>query len=769
MKNYIRKKAEKNIVRYTHAGEKGAVKLLLLVVIAAALVAALWFLPVKQYLIGVLEWTKGLGAWGPVFVAAFYVLACVLFLPGSILTLGAGFLFGVPVGFLTVWIGANLGACVAFLVGRTIARDWVASKVAGNPKFAAIDEAVGKEGFKIVALLRLSPVFPFNLLNYALGLTRVSFRNYALASLVGMLPGILMYVYFGSAARSLAEVTAGNVQGGIAGQIFFWVGLVATIAVALFVTRIARKSLKNAEASVQVAAKPSQEEPLHAVSEKVDVWPHDELNEELVANVHPPGWVNPEPAERYNLVVIGAGTAGLVTAAGAAGLGAKVALVEQRFMGGDCLNVGCVPSKTVIRSARVVHEIQEAEHYGVKVNGVEVDFPAVMERMRSLRARISQHDSVHRFKDLGVDVFLGHARFTGPDEVEVDGKKLRFKKAVIASGSRSVQPNVKGLEEAGFLTNETVFSLVERPRRLAVIGGGPIGCEMAQAFQRLGSQVFLFHRHDHILDREDVDAAEIIQGRFIEEGIKLFLNSGLDEVESRDGEKIIHFDIMGTKDSVAVDEILIGAGRAPNVENLGLEAAGVEYDSKAGVHVDDHLRTTNRHIYAAGDICMNYKFTHTADAAARIVIQNALFKGSKTLSALTVPWTTFTDPEVAHVGIDERDAVKKGIAVDTYVRPLHDVDRAIADGEEEGFVKVLVEKGKDKIVGATIVASHAGEMLNEITLAMVGKLGLATLSGVIHSYPTQAEAIRQTGDAYSRTRLTPFVKKAFTKWLAWTR
>ena len=220
-------------------------------------------------------------------MAAFYVLACVLFLPGSVLTLGAGFLFGVPVGFLTVWIGANLGACVAFLVGRTIARDWVARKVAGNPKFAAIDEAVGKEGFKIVALLRLSPVFPFNLLNYALGLTRVSFRNYALASLVGMLPGILMYVYFGSAARSLAEVTAGNVQGGIAGQIFFWVGLVATIAVALFVTRIARKSLKNAEASVQVGAKPSQEEPLHASSEKVDVWPHDELNEELVSKRAP--------------------------------------------------------------------------------------------------------------------------------------------------------------------------------------------------------------------------------------------------------------------------------------------------------------------------------------------------------------------------------------------------------------------------------------------------------------------------------------------------
>ncbi|HTY23140.1 MAG TPA: FAD-containing oxidoreductase [Desulfomonilaceae bacterium] len=770
MKNYFEKKEqEKRILRCLYADERGAVKIILLLVIAGALVTALWFLPVKQYLIGMLEWTRGLGAWGPVFVAAFYILACVLFLPGSVLTLGAGFLFGVPVGFLTVWIGANLGACVAFLVGRTIARDWVAGKVEGNSKFAAIDEAVGREGFKIVLLLRLSPVFPFNLLNYALGLTRVSFRNYALASLIGMLPGILMYVYFGSAARSLAEVTAGQVQGGMAGQIFFWVGLVATVAVALFVTRIARKSLKDAEASVQVSAKPLQERPLPTFSETVDVLPHDELNAKLVANLHPPDWVNPEPAERYNLVVIGAGTAGLVTAAGAAGLGAKVALVERHLMGGDCLNVGCVPSKTVIRSARVVREIQEAANYGVRVNGLEVDFPAVMERMRRLRARISNHDSVHRFKDLGVDVFLGHARFTAPDRVEVDGKKLRFKKAVIASGTRAARPNIKGLAEAGFLTNETVFSLTERPKRLAVIGGGPIGCEMAQAFQRLGSQVFLFHNHDHILDREDRDAAEIIQDRFIREGMKLLLDSGVSEVESGNGEKIIHFEANGVKDSMAVDEILISAGRVPNVENLGLEIAGVEYDSKKGVHVDDYLRTTNPHIFAAGDICMNYKFTHTADATARIVIQNALFKGSKKLSALIVPWTTFTDPEVAHVGIDEAVAARTGMAVDTYVRPLQGVDRAVADGEEEGFVKVLVEKGKDKIVGATIVASHAGEMLNEITLAMVGKLGLATLSGVIHSYPTQAEAIKQTGDAYNRTRLTPFVKKAFTKWLAWTK
>jgi pyruvate/2-oxoglutarate dehydrogenase complex dihydrolipoamide dehydrogenase (E3) component len=392
-----------------------------------------------------------------------------------------------------------------------------------------------------------------------------------------------------------------------------------------------------------------------------------------------------------------------------------------------------------------------------------------MERLRKLRAEISHHDSVQRFTDLGVDVFLGNARFTGPNTIEVDGKSLRFKKAVIAAGARAVHPGIKGLAETGFLTNETVFSLTKRPPRIAVIGGGPIGCEMAQAFQRLGSQVTLFHRNEHILDREDGDAAGIIQNTFIREGIRLILNSDLKETETVDGAKVIHFDVNGAQDSLVVDEILVGAGRAPNVEHLALDAAGVQYDTRKGVFVDDHLQTTNPAIFAAGDICMNYKFTHTADAAARIVIQNALFKGSKKLSALTVPWCTYTDPEIAHVGMYERDAEKQGIAVDTFVRPLAEVDRAMLDGEDEGFVKIHVKKGTDRILGATIVAAHAGEMISELTLAMVGKVGLGTLSGVIHPYPTQAEAIKQAADAYNRTRLTPFVKKLFTKWLSWTR
>jgi pyruvate/2-oxoglutarate dehydrogenase complex dihydrolipoamide dehydrogenase (E3) component len=500
------------------------------------------------------------------------------------------------------------------------------------------------------------------------------------------------------------------------------------------------------------------------------VLPHDVHNQALVSNVYPPDWENPEPAPCYNLVVIGAGTAGLVTAAGAAGLGAKVALVERHLLGGDCLNVGCVPSKCVIRSSRVVADLRDANQFGIRLpQGMEVDFPAVMERMRRLRARISAHDSARRFRDMGVDVFLGEGHFSGPDSVEVSGKTLRFKKAVIATGTRPVHPSIEGLAEAGFLTNETVFSLTERPRRLAVIGGGPIGCELAQAFRRLGSEVILFHNASHILNREDSDAAEILQQSFIRDGIRLVLNCKTKHVEKKNGSKVIQIECGGKEEKIAVDEILAGAGRAPNVEGLNLGSVGVKYDKREGINVNEHLQTTNPRIYAAGDICLKYKFTHTADATARIVIQNALFLGHKKQSALTIPWCTYTDPEIAHVGMYEREAQEKGIAVDNFVRPMNDVDRAITDGEEEGFVKIHVKKGTDKILGATIVARHAGEMLGEITLAIVGNLGLRTMANVIHTYPTQAEAIKQVADAYNRTRLTPLIKGLFTRWLDWSR
>ncbi|MEM7770380.1 MAG: mercuric reductase [Cyanobacteria bacterium P01_A01_bin.37] len=497
----------------------------------------------------------------------------------------------------------------------------------------------------------------------------------------------------------------------------------------------------------------------------VELSPMDEFNQKLVNNVHPPDWKNPRPKDMYDLVVIGAGTAGLVAAKGAGGLdiGLNVALIERNLMGGDCLNVGCVPSKAVIRSSRVAADLRRTAPFGIHPPAqVDVDFGAVMRRMRRVRAQISPVDSPMSAQKAGVDVFLGDGSFLDGNTISVDGKKLRFKKAVIATGARAVSPNVDGLKEAGFLTNETVFNLTECTKRLAVIGGGPIGCELAQAFRRLGSEVLLFERSNHVLVREDADAAEIVQQAFIREGIQLILNSSLKRVEKTSEGKRLYFDRDGKEESLVVDEILVGAGRQPNLEGLNLDAAGVTYDARQGVMVDDHLQTTNPRIFAAGDICMNWKFTHAADAAARIVLKNAFFSpfgfGKYKLSDLIMPWATYTDPEIAHVGMYEEDAQAKGIDINTIKVPFHDVDRAIADGEEEGFVKILHKRGSDEILGATIVATHAGDMISEITTAIVGGLGLSKLSTVIHPYPTQAEAIKKAADGYRRTLLTTRTK-----------
>ena len=508
---------------------------------------------------------------------------------------------------------------------------------------------------------------------------------------------------------------------------------------------------------------------MERATESVTVAPWDEHNRALLRNVHPPDWVNPEPAARYNLVVIGAGTAGLVTAIGSAGLGAKVALIEREFMGGDCLNVGCVPSKALLRAARAAVDVREAGRFGVRVPpGTRVDFPAVMERMRRLRAQISKADSAWRYRERGVDVFLGQGRFTGPDTVEVAGKSLRFKKAVIATGARAAAPPVPGLAEAGYLTNETVFSLTELPQRLAVIGAGPIGCELAQAFARFGSQVTLIESMHGILPSEDRDAAEIVRQSLLRDGISLLCCGSDLKVEAAGGGKRLTVDSHGQHHDITVDEILVGVGRRPNVEGLGLEAVGVAHDT-AGVTVNDRLQTTNPRIFAAGDVCSRHKFTHNSDFQARIVIQNALFFGRAKASALTLPWCTYTDPEIAHVGLYEREAKERGIPVRSFIQHFADVDRAVLDGEAEGFVKVHVREGTDRILGATIVAGHAGEMLPELSLAVTHGVGLGKIASTIHPYPTQAEAIRKVGDAYNRTRLTPRVKRLFERWLAWTR
>ncbi len=513
------------------------------------------------------------------------------------------------------------------------------------------------------------------------------------------------------------------------------------------------------------------------MSELPVVEPRDEHNLRLVENVHPSHWQNPQPPDRYNLVVVGAGSAGLISAAIAAGLGAKVALCERHYLGGDCLNVGCVPSKGVIRASRFVAEARRAEkEIGLPLApGARPDFGAAMQRMRRIRAQISHEDSAARYRDeLGVDVYLGEARFTDRDRVEIDGRGLRFARAVIATGARAAAPPIEGLAEVGYLTNETVFNLTTLPRRLGVIGAGPIGCELAQAFRRLGSEVTILHMDAHLLPREDADAAEILERRFASEGIRVVHRAALRRVTRRDAAKGLCFTPAGgAEEEVAVDEILVGIGRAPNVEGLDLEAAGIAYDARRGVHVDDALRTSNPRIYAAGDICMDWKFTHAADAAAKIAVQNALFSfgplGRKSLSSLVMPWCTYTDPEIAHVGLYAGDAAKAGIAIDTYQVPLSQLNRAVADGEEEGFVKVHVKQGTDRIVGATIVAAHAGEMIPSLTLAMVGGLGLSTLGNVIHPYPTQAEGIKRVAGVYTRGRLTPGLARWFERYLRWRR
>jgi pyruvate/2-oxoglutarate dehydrogenase complex dihydrolipoamide dehydrogenase (E3) component len=503
--------------------------------------------------------------------------------------------------------------------------------------------------------------------------------------------------------------------------------------------------------------------------------PDDEYNRMLVQNVHPADWVNPEPTGRYNLVVIGAGTAGLVTAAVAAALGAKVALIEKHLMGGDCLNVGCVPSKAMIRAARAWADVRHADEFGIHIAGaVKYDFAAVMTRMRKLRARISPMDSAKRFKKLGVDVVLGEARFIGANTIEVGGKKLTFKKAAICTGARAAVPSIPGLKEVGYLTNETVFSLTDLPPRFAVIGAGPIGCEMAQAFARFGSQVSLFEQMGHILPREDADAAGIVQAQMKTDGVSFIFDSKVTQVERRGNEKVIQYDMNGGMKEIAVDEILVGIGRAPNVEGFGLETVGVEYDTNNGVKVNARLQTTNPTIYAAGDICFPFKFTHTADAMAQIVIQNALFPhpfglGYAGTDSLIIPWCTYTEPEVAHVGMYEADAKAKGIDVDTFTFKLDEVDRAILDGEEDGFARVHVKKGTDRLVGATIVAAHAGDLISELTMLMKAGKGLNTIAGTIHPYPTQAEVIKKVANAWRKTTLSEGKKKVLSKWFKWSR
>lgn len=496
---------------------------------------------------------------------------------------------------------------------------------------------------------------------------------------------------------------------------------------------------------------------------KTLVRPLDEHNRRLLSNVHPGDHVNPAPKDRYHLVVIGAGTGGLVTAAAGAALGARVALIEKNMMGGDCLNVGCVPSKGMIRAARAWTEVAgAAATFGAPAASGPGDFSTVMRRMRKLRADMSRIDSVARFHDLGVDVFIGGGRFIDRGTVEVDGMRLKFRRAVIATGARPSIPPCPGLAEAAPLTNETVFWLEELPRRLLVIGAGPIGCEMAQTFARFGSEVTLVNRGPRLLPREDRDAAAVVEGALVRDGVRLRLGSKLLSVKRSGDERILEFAQEGRCERAGADQILVATGRRPNVESLGLEQAGVRFTDR-GVVVDRRLRTTNSRVYAVGDVCSPWQFTHVADAHARIVVQNALFFGRARADRLVIPWCTYTSPEIAHVGMYEEDARRAGIACETHTKSIEELDRAVLDGSNEGFVRVHLKKGTDKILGATIVAEHAGDLIGELTLAITAGVGLGRIAGTIHPYPTQGEMVRKVADAWRRTRLTPTAKRIFER------
>lgn len=506
------------------------------------------------------------------------------------------------------------------------------------------------------------------------------------------------------------------------------------------------------------------------MSSLIPLQPHDEFNRELESLVKPPDWTNPKPDGCYNLVVIGAGAAGLVTAIGAAGMGAKVALIERELLGGDCLNVGCVPSKALISAARVARTVRNASEFGVQIPaGVDVDFGRIMQRMRRLRAGIAPIDSARRISSEGVDVYLGHAEFKTSNSVQVDGQTLEFRRAVIATGARASAPPIPGLADVPYLTNESLFSLTELPPRLGIIGAGPIGCEMAQAFAQFGSQVLLVESEHGVLPREDPDAASVVQAAIERDGVKL-LCCGRDlKLRSESDRIFLSVDSHDQKYDEEIDQLLVSVGRAPNVQNMGLESIGIEFDERTGVTVDDRLRTTNANVYAAGDVCSQYKFTHAADFMARIVIGNTLFLGRSKVSKLMIPWCTYTSPEIAHVGLSEQDARQQGLECSTYTQQFADVDRAILDGETSGFVKVCCRGGSDKILGATIVAPHAGDLISEISVAMKNGVGLKGIGNTIHPYPTQADAIRKLGDQYNRTRLTPFVSRLLDRWLSWTR
>lgn len=657
-----------------------------------------------------------------------YVLATALSIPGAlILTLAGGAMFGLAVGLLVVSFASSLGALLAFLAARYLLRDTVQSRFGRS--LAPINEGVRRDGTFYLLTLRLVPVFPFWLINLLMGLTPIGAARFYLVSQIGMLAGTAVYV---NAGTQLAAIrTPGDIlSAGLLGS-FVLLGLFPLVAKAVVGWLQARKQYA--------------------------------------------GWPRPARFDR-NLVVIGAGAGGLVSAYIAAAVKAKVTLVEGHRMGGDCLNFGCVPSKALIRAAKAARQVRKADAFGIVGAGGTVDFAAVMQRVHRVIADIAPHDSVERYTGLGVEVLQGHARITSPWRVDVtlaDGstQSLTTRSIVIAAGARPFVPPIPGLDAVGVLTSDTVWGLTELPRRLVVLGGGPIGCELAQSFARLGSAVTQVEMAPRLMGREDPEVSALVEAALKADGVHVLLGHQAVRAEVVAGEKRLVVRQGAQEIAVPFDVLLCAVGRTARVTGYGLEELGIPLTPRGTIETNDHLQTRYPNIYAVGDVAGPFQFTHTAAHQAWYAAVNALFGRFRKFRAdyRVVPWTTFTDPEVARVGVSESDAQAQGIPYEVTRYGIDDLDRAIADGTAHGFVKVLTVPGKDRILGVTIVGEHAGDLLAEYVLAMKHGLGLNRILGTIHTYPTLSEANKYAAGEWKRAHAPQTLLKWVARYHAWER
>ena len=652
-----------------------------------------------------------------------YVAVTALSLPAAaLLTIAGGALFGFGLGTLLVSFASTLGATLAMLLARYLLRDSVQAKFGSRLK--AIDDGLEREGAFYLFALRLVPVFPFFLVNLTLGLTKLPARTFFWVSQLGMLPATAVYVYAGTEIGQLTSLK-GLISPGLLGA-FILLGLLPLITKKILDLLRARRVYRG-----------------HTRPKRYD----------------------------YNLIAIGAGSAGLVTTYIGAAVKAKVALIERHKMGGDCLNTGCVPSKALIRTARLLAEARRSQDYGINALHAEFDFATAMERVQQVIAKVEPHDSVERYRGLGVDCIQGDARLLDPWTVEVDGRRLTARNIVIATGARPTVPKLPGLDTVDYLTSDTVWNIRVQPRRLLVLGGGPIGCELGQCFSRLGSAVTIVQRNPRLLPKEDPDASAAVRAAFEAEGITLALGAEAVRVE-KDGEggRLIVSE-NGVERAIEFDRLLLALGRTANVAGFGLEALGVVVSPRGTVEADPWMRTNMPNILVCGDVTGPYQFTHVAAHQAWYAAVNALFGPFWTFKVdyRVIPWATFTDPEVAHVGLSETTATAQGVAYEVTHYGLDDLDRAIADSHDHGYVKVLTVPGKDTILGATIVGAHAGDLLAEYVLAMRHGLGLRKILGTIHSYPTMMEANKYAAGNWARAHAPQAALRWVERFHAWRR